>query len=458
MRFFSWLDRWHWVILLLAAPLLLFPAPSRSFAMLVVPGLWLVGLVARHHPVRRTPLNLAIFILAVMMLVSLYATYDINQSVSKIAGMILAFGVFFAFARKTRGFQAWWVGLGIFASINLGIAAFALVSVSWGTKLPVIGSLVARWTPRIIGLPGAEQGVSPNELAGALVWCIPLWFSLTIALSARHTELSEMLGTWKTRLALVGLAGTALFLLAILVLTQSRGGYLGLAAGIALIVFVIVAWRWRVVMLASGILVLTAGMIFFSMNLSTPSDDPTSALSPESVTSTWEGRTEVWSRAVYGIQDFPFTGMGMNTFRRVVHVLYPLFLVGPDVDLAHAHNELLQAALDLGVPGLIAFVALYLGATVMLWQIWTQAQATLNDAFVVRAVVLGLGAGLFAHLVYGMTDAVTLGSKPGVLFWMILGLIAGLYQQMLRGRLKHWYTWFGKPPTHSPPPNPESLT
>ena len=33
-------------------------------------------------------------------------------------------------------------------------------------------------------------------------------------------------------------------------------------------------------------------------------------------------------------------------------------------------------------------------------------------------------------MLYGLTDAVALGAKPGLLFWMLLGLIAGLYGQV----------------------------
>ncbi len=32
-----------------------------------------------------------------------------------------------------------------------------------------------------------------------------------------------------------------------------------------------------------------------------------------------------------------------------------------------------------------------------------------------------------AQALYGLTDTVALGAKPGVLFWMLLGLVAGLY-------------------------------
>jgi putative inorganic carbon (HCO3(-)) transporter len=155
-----------------------------------------------------------------------------------------------------------------------------------------------------------------------------------------------------------------------------------------------------------------------------PQQDP----SPGMSLGTLSGRFEVWSRAIYGIQDFPFTGMGMNTFRRVVHVLYPLFTVSPETDIGHAHNEFLQAALDLGIPGLIAFLALNLGAFAMLASSWRQRAELPFSEPLSRALILGLGGGLAAHLIYGMTDAVALGAKPGVLWWMLLGLVAGLYR------------------------------
>jgi len=47
----------------------------------------------------------------------------------------------------------------------------------------------------------------------------------------------------------------------------------------------------------------------------------------------------------------------------------------------------------------------------------------------VRALALGLAAGLIALHVYGMTDALALGSKPAVAFWYALGLVAALGQR-----------------------------
>ncbi|MBM3128537.1 MAG: O-antigen ligase family protein [Chloroflexi bacterium] len=460
MRILRWLDQWHWVWIALAAPFLLFPSVGRSFALLIVPGVWIVGLLARRTPLRRTPLNPAILLLAVMVLVSLYATYDFAQSFAKITGMVLAFGVFFATARKARRPGGWWGAAILFGALSVGMAGFALLTVQWSAKIPVIGSLISRVTPRLLGLQGAAAtGVSANELAGVLVWGIPVLTMLSVALFARRGAVNEMLGARKTILALFASISAAIALLAILVLTQSRGGYLGLLVAFAAILFFVASWRWRAVMIVAGIVVLIAAIFFLRAGALAPSAESASALSAESVINTWEGRVEVWSRAMYGIEDFAFTGMGMNTFRRVVHVLYPLFLIGPDSDIAHAHNEFLQAGLDLGVPGLIAFASLYFGAALMLGATWTRARATMPDSFVVRAVVLGLGAGLLAHWVYGMTDAVTLGAKPGFMFWLLLGLVAGLYDQAQSGRLQKWYDWFGAPDARVAAPfsSPESL-
>jgi len=65
-------------------------------------------------------------------------------------------------------------------------------------------------------------------------------------------------------------------------------------------------------------------------------------------------------RAHSMLSGFPFTGMGMGTFGYVVPVLYPLFMVSPDVVILHAHDEFLQVAVDLGLPGLVSFLAIYL--------------------------------------------------------------------------------------------------
>ena len=139
----------------------------------------------------------------------------------------------------------------------------------------------------------------------------------------------------------------------------------------------------------------------------------------------FDARLEIWSRAIYGLQDFSFTGMGLGTFRRVAPVLYPFFMIAPDKDVAHAHNFYLQSGLDLGLPGLIAIFAIWIVGFAMLRQTYGSQQVI--HGLPIRALAVGVAAGLLAHFIFGLTDTVALGARPGFLLWMAFGLATGIY-------------------------------
>ncbi len=129
-------------------------------------------------------------------------------------------------------------------------------------------------------------------------------------------------------------------------------------------------------------------------------------------------RKELWPWAVAAIGDFPFTGVGLGTFRQVAFRLYPLSL-SPTYDIAHAHNIFLQTALDVGLPGLVIYSAMLLIAAVVGWRV-----ARRHAGY--RSICLGLLAGLAALHIYGLADALALGSTPAVVFWLALGLLAAM--------------------------------
>jgi len=83
---------------------------------------------------------------------------------------------------------------------------------------------------------------------------------------------------------------------------------------------------------------------------------------------------------------------------------------------------LLQVAVDLGIAGLVAYVALLSAFAVTAWG----AYHTLKDRWL-RALIVGLACGMLAHQVFGLTDAFLLGTKPGVVMWVFLGIVAALY-------------------------------
>jgi len=373
-----------------------------------------------------------------MVLVSLWATYDVAVSLPAISGSVLGLGVYYAFVRLGQQRRGWWMSLTFFLIAVVGLAVIGLFGIRWINKVGFLSPIILRIPPLLVGLPGVDEGLHPNEVAGGLLWGIGLWWCLTLAL-IRNWNVARG-WSWKFILSVVTLAAS-LFVTGVFVLTQSRGGYIGLALTLPVLILIALPpkWRWRgltiLALLAMILGVLLASRWEAARTWVTGSDlasDPALSLI------TLEGRMEIWSRAIYGIQDFPFTGMGMNTFHKVVTALYPLFTISSEYDIGHAHNEFLQAALDLGVPGLIAFIALYLGAFWMLFQVWRDRSSqilSVTGVFSHRWLAVGLGSGLLAHLLYSLTDAIPLGSKYGLLFWMLLALITGLYEQIRSNRV-----------------------
>jgi putative inorganic carbon (HCO3(-)) transporter len=136
---------------------------------------------------------------------------------------------------------------------------------------------------------------------------------------------------------------------------------------------------------------------------------------------TLASRLEVWQRGLMMVQDFPITGIGIGTYNSIAHLLYPFFIASPAEVVAHAHNQFLQVAVDLGIPGLIAYIALLTGGVLVAWR----AYRSTGD-MTVRALLVGLTCGLFAHHVFGLTDAFILGTKPGVVMWLYFALVAAM--------------------------------
>jgi len=376
--------------------------------MLMVPLIWLARYVGRGRVIRRTPLDWAILLMMVMVLVSLYATFDIAFSLPKVAGMVFAVAVYYAVVEYADSPRRLWIAVGAFLLAGLALSVVGLLGVAWSSKFPILTALTSRLPRLIMGLPGAESGLSGNELAGTLEWFVlPAW-AMAVWTARRPSE-GFRPGARKWVVLALGLV--AAMTTGTLVLTQSRGGIIGMAAGM-LLLLLMSGRRWRLIVWG-----VVAVVVIVTVWLG-PARVWDAVTNEGTALTTVAGRMEVWSRALYGIQDFPFTGMGMNTFRRIVPVLYPLFTVSPDVDIAHAHNHLLQAALDLGVPGLIAYLALWLLAVVMIVQIW-RSRAPAGQ----RVLALGISAGLLAYFVYGLSDVVALGAKPGVVWWWLLALL-----------------------------------
>lgn len=495
------MDRLHWFWLILAAPFLLFPSAKFTPVMMVVPAIWIVHLLVEGYftsndpqtafPI--TPLNVPLLIMAIMALISLWATFDISFSLEKIGGFVLGLGIYFSVIRLCVNGNQWGLTLLAFMGGGVGWTIISFFGMDYEVRFHIFAPLIRRIPKLLTDLPDADLGLHHNAVGGTMLWYIPLFLSLSLylmatAIKGNQSNLFHMLRINKSGNAtrddhdieklseayqpgqggllkgvqnvlkprwifwLLGIIFILClaFICLVFVLTQSRSSYLALTGTGLVAIFIILKPRWRwvlsiliFILILSFVLILSLGggweNLIGEMGLSSQAGFSINTL---------QGRVEIWKRALNGIHDFPVTGMGMNTFRKVVHVLYPIQQIPPDEDFAHAHNVYLQTALDLGIPGMVAFISLNIISFWMLVRIWIVAGSLVSSyenvlSFFIypklnleQVIVLGLGGGLLANLVFGMVDAISLGAKPGIFYWMLLGLIASLHQLVCKNTVE----------------------
>jgi O-antigen ligase len=121
------------------------------------------------------------------------------------------------------------------------------------------------------------------------------------------------------------------------------------------------------------------------------------------------------------VREAPLTGAGLGQYPVRLQRDYPPLQVPNVPYVAHAHNFLLQLAVDFGLPGALAVLGV-LGAFFRgLWRAGRDA-----DDRGRRALAAGLTAGMVAYLVFGITDAIALPARGGIVFWVVLGLGAAV--------------------------------
>ncbi len=226
--------------------------------------------------------------------------------------------------------------------------------------------------------------VLPGELAGYLLFFIPIAYAL-----ARVAE-----GP-----ALRAAAGIACGSGAVaLILSFSRTGWGGLAAGIGFLVAV----RSRRGGLVRGGAIVTAAVVIVLLLFNqhhNPSENYT--------------RLSIWQAALGAIDRFPLTGVGPFGFSKI----YPFVRVpGGDATAFHAHSLYLTFFAELGIIGLLAFLWTMLNFA-------RQLRERLHGAEPAASLLsLAVAAGVVGALVQGLIDTVSVGILGLLLPMLGLGL------------------------------------
>ena len=368
-------------------------------AFMAAASWWLVRWAAYGRPSVRTPLDLSVGLLLLMIPVTLWVTIAPEITRSQVFRLLLGVALFYAVANWTDSPRR--LRLLVMGTLTAGLllAFSAPLTVEWvGGKFSYVpAQLYAPFTPLAVDL------VNPNVMAGALVIVLPV--ALALPLYAWNE-----LAVAERGLAVL----SALAMSVVMVLMQSRGALI--AGGAAVVVLALMRWskgRW---VWGAGI----SGAVALAL-VQAIRGGPSSTVA--SAGESFESRLELWSRGLYIIEDFPFTGVGMGAFQEVTNALYPILSIPGGQP--HAHNLFLQVAIDLGLPGLIAWLAMMMLVFCAAWRLYKTGRR--QDNWFLAGLGAGLLAGQVALIVHGLTDAVTWGMvRTAVIVWGLWGLsIAG---------------------------------
>ena len=433
----------EWVRLAAVAPVLLFPMQFRfvTLAVLAAAIPFFVAAYRRSQPGAGTPLETPAGIVGVMALIAAAISWWPEHSVIRLAGIVFGLLVMHTVMTTVRNERDLWRAVGVFLILGVLTVTAGLLGTAPSTKFATLWT-VSGSIPRLVGsLPGTDGSVNTNGLAGTTLFFLPLAAVLLAAPRVVSRALAAAVSLSHRnaqRWVMAGLIAAALCFGTVLLLSQSRTGWMSAAAAAALLI----AWAWRPPRLVLAAAVLG---VVLSFSLSDPAVvaeivryDPKGAQGEMYVTpygratslfSALSARSELWTLAIEEIRRFPLTGAGLNVFRFRIYTYPPMQLTNPDRDVAHAHNTFLQVALDTGIPGLVAYLALLLLASAMCHQVWrTGSRET-------RVLALGLWGNLAGVHVFGLGDAIALGAKVGIFLWWNFGLIAALYGlHVARGR------------------------
>jgi hypothetical protein len=396
-----WISAGELVILLLTSPLFLFPRPSLTPALLLLPLLWLARHHSQGHFVPRTPVDWPILGLLIMTLTSIWATPDLLFSFRKIVGLIYHIAIFYAIVNWGQHQRSLLTVALVVVGLGSGAALLSLLGTQWMVKWSVMRRILPYLPPVIRGLPGNELGFNPNQVSGALITFVPLQLALLAGLTY-EVSLSKARRVW----IVLGLSLSVMLTIAVVLLAQSRVAWMALALGLVGMVGIAVR-QLRPFVIA--LVVVGVAVLLVSGPVGVAEWLVQRGWMIGSGEVSWAGRVELWTRALGTIADLPLTGTGMNMFRRVVWYLYPLYHFPYGQDIGHAHNLYLQAALDLALVG---------GALALAWHCYAKSPHRST-----RLLVLGGLTGLVVHATWGMTDIVALGAKQGFLWWAVLALL-----------------------------------
>ncbi len=356
-------------------------------------GVWLCRWSALGAPFPVSRANLPLTILLALTAIGFAISPAPDLAVITAAQVVAGVTVFFVALDRLQTPEDLWRGAMVLVVLGVGFAVIAPFTANWGSeKLFGLTDFYKQWEPRL------PKTTNTNILAGALAPIVPI----ALALALRRERWSRALGA-------IALAP----LIAITILLQSRGALFALALGVAVWAMLYRPALFALIPLAAvGAWYANSGAEIWGVSawihdaISTP------------VPGTFLMRQDIWAQSIHLIRESPWVGVGLNAYVRIAPTAWPHTPATPGIAPTHAHNLLLQVALDTGVCGVAAFATLLLYAWRATWRAY-RADAE-------KHLAIGVLAAFVVVLAHGLGDVAMWGTaKSSVVLWLLLALAFG---------------------------------
>jgi hypothetical protein len=390
---------------------------ARAAPLLIGLFPWAVRIAAGRFPFQRTRLDLPVFAFAFAAAIGVWAAYDREIAWARFWLFVGGILIYHALAGQPRANL--WLITGFVGSVGLGMAVYFLLTHDWASEAPRIAVLdeIGIWWMSVRPSLGLEP-IQRNGAAAVMATMTP--FLIAVGIQA-----------WRDRrelLVILGVAATSLVLIALL-LTTSRGAWVALGVtfglwlfwGVSHVIARVLRWK-RGWIFALSLLYLLFLMLFLAMTypggvveLAHIFPGPDRA----------DERLHLADSALALVGDFPFTGGGLGSFSGLYSryvLLVPFFLV------EHGHNLMLDIAQEMGLLGLMAFVALLLGGS---WLLISHLRRLEVGAWSDRLLGWAAITALLIMAVHGLVDFSDQGAP---LFFLVLGMIISVPQSAFSGK------------------------
>jgi putative inorganic carbon (hco3(-)) transporter len=313
---------------------------------------------------------------------------------------------------KFPRFRSWLICLYLHVSLIVSVYGMR----QWFFGAPALATWVDPMSPlskttRVYSYLG-----NPNLLAGYLLPAVAL---SAVAIFAWQSWLTKALAL--TMLIVNG---------ACLVLTFSRGGWIGLVACVFALLALLYFWfsvhmptfwrKWSLWLILGGL----AGVLLIAILFVEPVRERFFSIFADRNDSSNNFRRNVWTAVFEMIKDYPLTGIGPghNAFNKI----YPLYQL-PRYTALSAYSIFLEIAVETGLIGLASFLwLLVITFNTGMLQLRRLRGSNSAEGF----WIIGAIAAIIGTLAHNTVDTVWFRPEVNTVWWLMVALIASYYRPL----------------------------